>query len=187
MNKIENIVKEYSSKKLQEIIEQQSFSYSETFIDFAKDEMIRRGENLKFNLELYKEVTAMNDNDLKNLVENEWNDYHLEYLEIARNEYLKRNFKNESTDEEPEKQNETIVDRRYPALITITTILRLFAFLIGIAAVIGVICFFAYHVETWIILSSVIGAAFMILGLHAAAESIKVIIDIEENTRKAVE
>jgi len=190
MSKIENIVKEYSSKKLREIVEQQSSSYNETFIDYAKDELIRRGENFKFNSELEKEVAAMSDKDLKNLVEKEWNNFHLEYLEIARNEYLKRNFKNEYIDEEPEQQEKTNAGKRYPALRTIVVILSVFAWIIGIVAVI--IAVFAWNKggETgglMISLPTLVVGGLMMLGLLASAESIKVIIDIEENTREAVE
>jgi len=190
MSKIENIVKEYSTIKLREIIEQRSSAYSETFTDYAKDELIRRGENFKFNSELEKEVIAMNDKDLKNLVENEWNNYHLEYLEIARNEYLKRNFKNESTDEEPEQQEETNAGKRYPALRTIAGIFSVFAWIIGIVAVIIAVLSWNKGGDTWglmVALPTLVVGALMVLGLLAAAESIKVIIDIEENTRKAVE
>ena len=180
----------FSTIKLREIIEQRSSAYSETFTDYAKDELIRRGENFKFNSELEKEVIAMNDKDLKNLVENEWNNYHLEYLEIARNEYLKRNFKNESTDEEPEQQEETNAGKRYPALRTIAGIFSVFAWIIGIVAVIIAVLSWNKGGDAWglmVALPTLVVGALMVLGLLAAAESIKVIIDIEENTRKAVE
>jgi len=124
MDRIEKLVKEYSSKKLKEIIEQQSFSYSEKFIDYAKDELIRRGESFQFNPVLEKEVINMNDDDLKNIVEKDWNNYHLEYLEIAREEYIKRNFRNETGYEEQETEKEAVVEdeqgtdtpKRYSAL-----------------------------------------------------------------------
>jgi hypothetical protein len=187
MSKIENLVKEYGSKKLKEIIEQQSSSYSEAFIDYAKDELIRRGETFKFNVELEKEVEAMSDNDLKNLVEKEWNDYHLEYLEIARKEYLKRNFKNKTENEEdPEQQEEKTIGKRYPALRTIAGIFSVFAWIIGIVAVIAAIISGSKGGE-WglmIALPAIVIGALIVLILLATAESIKVIIDIEENTRK---
>ena len=68
MNNIERLIKEYSFKKLKEIIEQQSSSYSEYFIDYSKDELIRRGESFQFDAELEKEVAAKNDDDLKMLL-----------------------------------------------------------------------------------------------------------------------
>ncbi|MCX6231140.1 MAG: hypothetical protein NTZ33_06310 [Bacteroidetes bacterium] len=188
MSKIEKLVKDYSSKKLKEIIEQQSTSYSENFIDYAKDELIRRGETFQFNHDLEKEVSGMNDNDLKILIEKEWNNYHLEYLEIARNEYLKRKFKNDSIeDEEPELQQEAVyVVKRYPSLRTIAGIFSVFAWIIGIVTV-----FIAYI--SWskggeagglmIAIPILVVGALIVLGLLAASESIKVFIDIEENTR----
>jgi hypothetical protein len=39
MNPIQALVKEYSSKKLKDIIENQSDSYNSDFIDYAKDEI----------------------------------------------------------------------------------------------------------------------------------------------------
>jgi len=191
MSKFEKLVKDYSSKKLKEIIEQQSSSYSETFIDYAKDELIRRGETFQFNPELEKEVAAMSDSDLKNLVEKEWNDFHLEYLEIARKEYLKRKFKNESTEEEPEQQQgERNAETRYPALRTIAGIYSVFAWIIGIVAVIIAFISWSKDGETgglMIAIPTLVVGALIVLGLLAASESIKVFIDIEENTRKTNE
>lgn len=189
MSKIENLVKDYSSQKLKEIIGQQSSSYSETFIDYAKDELIKRGESFQFNPELEKEVAAMNDNDLKNLVEKEWNNFHLEYLEIARKEYLKRKFKNESSDEETEQQEETDVTKRYPALRTIAGIYSVFAWIIGIVAVIIAIYSYSQNEKAGLIVAipTIVVGALIVLGLLAASESIKVFIDIEENTRKTNE
>jgi len=191
MSKIEKLVKDYSVQKLKEIIEQQSSSYSETFIDYAKDELIRRGESFQFNPELEKEVAAMSDNDLKNLVEKEWNDFHLEYLEIARKEYMRRKFKNESTEDEPEQQQEeTNAETRYPALRTIAGIYSVFAWIIGIVAVIIAFISWSKGGETgglMIAIPTLVVGALIVLGLLAASESIKVFIDIEENTRKTNE
>ncbi|GIK21420.1 MAG: hypothetical protein BroJett005_08340 [Ignavibacteriota bacterium] len=190
MSKIEKLVKDYSSQKLKEIIGQQSSSYSETFIDYAKDELIRRGESFQFNPELEKEVAAMSDNDLKNLVEKEWDNFHLEYLEIARKEYMKRKFINESSDEEPEQQEETDTAKRYPALRTIAGIYSVFAWIIGIVAVIIAFISWSKGGETgglMIAIPTLVVGALIVLGLLAASESIKVFIDIEENTRKTNE
>jgi hypothetical protein len=187
MSKIEKLVKDYSSQKLKEIIGQQSSSYSETFTDYAKDELIRRGEIFQFNSNLEKEVEAMNDNELKSFVEKEWNDYHLEYLEIARKEYIKRGFKNETSEEEPELEHAQLTNdkKRYPALRTIAGIYFVLAWIVGIFAVI--IAFYSLsqneNVGLYVVPSILVGA-FIVLGLLATSESIKVFIDIEENTRR---
>ena len=189
MNKIEKIIKEYSSKKLREIVEQQSTSYNENFIDYIKDELIRRGESFPFNTETEKEVAAMSDNDLKNLVEKEWNNFHLEYLEIARKEYLKRKFKNETSDENQDEEQKGIVGKKYPALRTIAGIYSVFAWIIGIVAVIIAIYFYSQNQTMGLTIGipSLIVGALIVLGLLAVSESIKVFIDIEENTRKTNE
>ncbi|NUM32670.1 MAG: hypothetical protein HUU47_10165 [Bacteroidetes bacterium] len=189
MNKIEKLVKDYSSQKLKEIIGQQSSSFSETFIDYAKDELIRRGETFTFNVELEKEVAAMTDTDLKNIVEKKWNDFHLEYLEIARKEYLKRGFKNTTTDEEQD-EDKWADEKRYPALRTIAGIYYAFAWIIGIVAVIIVFISWSKGDETgklMIAIPTLVVGALIVLGLLATSESIKVFIDIEENTRKTNE
>ena len=96
MEKIELQLKEYSTKKLKEIIETQSNAYNEGFIDFSKNELIRRGETFTFNAALQKEVEQLPDEELKKIIEIERESYHLEYLEVAIKEYLKRGFKNET-------------------------------------------------------------------------------------------
>ena len=192
MSKIENLVKEYSSKKLTEIIEQQSSAYSEDFIEYAKDELIKRGETLKFNSEREKEIAEMGDDDLRNLVEIEWNDYHLEYLEIARKEYLKRNFKNYTTSEnDTEKSNgesnRIKVKKRYPVLGWLTALLWVFAIVFGIIAV-----FCAQDllkqgdnmVNSPIEWLTTIISTVACLILLAASGVIKVYVDTEENSRQ---
>lgn len=184
MSKIESIVKEYSSKKLKEIIEEQAFSYNETFIDHAKDELIKRGEKFQYNPELEKTIEAMSDEDLKNAVEKEWRDYHLESMEIARREYLKRNFKNESIEEETKQPEKKKTDKRYPALRIIAVLSQILAFIVGVVAL-----YITYDIGITNevgFLTLIIGAL-IVLGLIAAAESIKVIIAIENNTRKTAE
>ena len=192
MDNNEKLIKEYSTKKLKEIVEQQTSSYSETFIDYVKDELIRRGETFQFNSVFEEDVAAMNDNDLKNLVEKEWNNFHLEYLEIARKEYLKRGFKNETSDEEAQAQvGEPKEDfkERYLALRTIAGIYYSFAYIIGIVAVLiaGYSIINNQQIGILIAISSLVVGALIVLGLLAISESIKVFIDIEENTRKTKE
>ena len=97
MNKTEKLVKDYSSKKLKEISEQHSSIYSKNFVDSAKDELIKRGETFTFDVELENKVAAMSDSLLTNLINNDWYNFHLEYLEIARKEFLKRKLINNNT------------------------------------------------------------------------------------------
>ncbi len=181
MNKTEKIVKEYSSKKLKEILEQQSASYSPDFIDYIKDELIRRGETFQFNEEFQKDVIEMSDDELKNLVEKEWNNFHLEFLEIARKEYLRRNFKMEETDEEQEEH----VENKYPALKTIANIYIVFAWILGIAAVLFTLYITSENGKSGLMytIPFLIFGILIVLGLLAASELIKVFIRIEENTR----
>ena len=143
---------------------------------------------MQFDIKLENEVAAMSDNHLKILVEKEWNNYHLEYLEIARNEYLKRGFKNESTyDDESMQQKGTGVGTRSHALRTISGVFSLLAWIIAVVAVISAIISFKGMFSMFIALLILVGGAVTVIGLFAVAESIKVIIDIEENTRKAID
>jgi hypothetical protein len=112
MDKLAKIIKEYSSKKLKEIIEQQSSSYSQQFIDYTKDELIKRGENFPLNVDSQKEIAEMTDTNLKNLVEYEYYEYHLEFLEIARKEYLRRGFVNK-TEPKDEQNNMNELLQKY--------------------------------------------------------------------------
>lgn len=189
MCKIENLVKDYSSQKLKEIIEHQCAAYSESFIDYSKDELIRRSVSFQFNAELEKEVAALSDFDLKNLVEKEWSNFHLEYLEIARIEYLQRGFKNESSLVDSDKSEESISHQRYPALRTIASVYSICSWVVGIISL--VVVFYTYSQnETEGLIAAVpilIIGGLVVLGLLAFSQLIKVVIDIEENTRKANE
>ena len=185
MDKIESIVKEYSSKKLKEIVEKQSSSYNLNFIDYAKDELIKRGERFPFDEKLEKEIGQMNDDYLKNLVEHEWNNFQLEDIEIARKEYLKRKYKNETNDLEQDEEQKEVIEKKYPALRTITGIYSFFAWIIGIATIIVTI-YFGQNGQAGLMISvpALVVGALIVLGILAASESIKLLIDIEENTRK---
>jgi len=84
----------------------------------------------------------------------------------------------------------TKVGKRYPALRTIAGIFSGFAWIIGIVTVI--IAYLAWDKggETYglmVAISTLVVGVLMVLGLLGTAESIKVIIDIEENTRKTGE
>lgn len=185
MNKYEKLIKEYSSEKLKEIVNELSASYSEDFIDYAKDELIRRGEGFTFDSETKKKVVEMSDLDLKNLVEKEWINFHLEYLEIARKEYLKRNFKNEAKDKKLVEGQSGFIFKKYPALRIIASIFFAFAGFIGIASILISIYFFMdiQPYSKLFGLLTIISGAIMFLGSLTTSESIRVVIDIEENTR----
>ena len=186
MDRIEKNIKDYSTKKLKEIVEQQNASYSPNFIDYAKDELIKRGETFPFNEEWIKEITEMSDVDLKYLVEHEYDTYHLEYIEIARKEYLKRGFKNET---EASEQKETF-EKRFPALRTIAGFISFFAWAFAIITAIGILYAFEniskYDNGTafiYLVAAFLVGAFFFVF-LLSQAEIIRVFVDIEENTRK---
>ncbi len=182
MSKIYSLISDYSSKKLKEIVEQQNSAYSKIFIDYAKDELIRRGENFTFNRQLEIEINSMEDENLKSLVENEWNNFHLEYIEIARKEYLKRGFINDTLEEDfliKDKKN------KYPALLGIANYYHILAWINGIVFL-GLFIYFFFildHLE-YSFLFLFIGIFSIIICL-SASESIKIFIDIEKNTRRA--
>jgi hypothetical protein len=181
MINFEELIKEYSTKKLKSILETQSNSYHEDHIDYIKDELIRRGENITFDVELEKELSEMNDEDLKALVEINWNDYHLEYIELSRAEYIRRGFINKTSSEEQDQDDS---ESKYPALNTIIGINSVAAWIYGISAI-GLGIYFIRGDNIFFGMSSLGIGALLVLFTIATSESIKVIIDIEENTRKA--
>lgn len=83
---------------------------------------------------------------------------------------------------------------RYPALRSIANIYKALAYLIGAIAAVGIIMGLSYLDNQFqrgfgitLLLQSIIGGAVGFITLLAAAEIIKVFIDIEENTRKTAE
>jgi hypothetical protein len=176
-------VKEYSSKKLKLIIEEQASSYDSQFIDNAKDELIKRGETFKFNEDFEKEIKTWENGDLKNLVEKEYDNYHLEYLEIARLEYINRGFTNQINIE----KNENILEQKYPALRNLSNGYYIFSWILGLVTLAMVFYLYSLDAKIGIMISTFIIGVAMSLGALAASESIIVIIDIEENTRKHLE
>ena len=138
-------------------------------------------------MELEKEVALMNENDLKNLIEKEWDNCHLEYLEIARKEYIKRGFKNVTTQSEEDiPKNENV--KRYPALRTIISTYTAFAWIGGIS--LGAIALFGFlksDLPIYYSIASLIIGVLIFISLLGAAETISLFIDIEENTRKQSE
>ena len=178
MEFITDMLGSYSTKKLKQILEKPE-AYNLDFIDHLKDELIRRGEDFKFNDQLTEEIEKLNDSELKLCVEEEWQEYHLEYLEIARSEYLKRGFKN--THLMP-KENPK---EKYPALRILSSIYYGLAWVIGITGILySMYCFsqgndFAKDEGFYYL---IIGLA-TLLGMLAFSEIIRVILDIEKNTR----
>ena len=178
MTKLQNEIKEYSSKKLIEIIERQSNAYSEAFIDYTKDELIRRGETFAFDPLLEKQVK-----ELKKIVETDTDDYHLEYLEMAVKEYISRGFKNDTefVERKQEIVSNTGIKKRYPALRIHVGIL----YFSGIVCLVGGFAFL-FISDNSNVMVKVAAIAFIFLGMSClvGAEFVKVFIDIEENTRR---
>jgi len=75
---------------------------------------------------------------------------------------------------------------KYPALRTIAGVYSLFAFIVGLLAIISGAIYLLKAGESGLILAIaiVIIGALVVLGLLALSESIKVLIDIEYNTRQ---
>lgn len=180
MSKIEKLVKEYSTKKLKEIISEQSSAYNSTFVNHAKDELIKRGEVFQLDSDIEKDVAALSDKDLKYDVEVDWRSYHLEYLEIARKEYLRRDFKNVTIDNEEEGQNNK-AQTRYPTLSLISKIYFYFAFIMAVATLFAL---YEFSFNTLVVVPMFFVGAFIFLGLLGTSEAIKLLIDLENNSRK---
>jgi len=96
----------------------------------------------------------------------------------------------EIAEDELEELTEDLSTQRYPALRTIAGVYQVLAWLVAVVAGIGVLFALANFKEDlskFILLFSIIGGAIGFITLLAASESIKVFIDIEENTRKVAE
>ncbi len=186
MNTIEKLVKEYSSDKLKRIIETESAAYSCEFIDNAKDELIKRGENFEFDKQTQKDISSMSDVDLKYLVEYDWSNYHLEYVELARKEFLKRNLKNDVETEKIEEKTVGANDSKYPALHMLSIVYQVIAVLIIIGGLIGGTYLF---IQDTVILGMayILGGLIMAIMFYAISELLILLTDIEYNTRKAIE
>ena len=70
---------------------------------------------------------------------------------------------------------------RYPALRTISEAYNYLAYIIGVLTVIAALSLLSTSI--WYGLIVIVSGALIVLGVFAVAESIKVFIDIEENTR----
>lgn len=182
---MEKTVKEYSSVKLRAIITEQGAAYGKEFVDYAKDELIKRGESLPLDPQLQQQVAAMNDADLRHLVEKDWPNFHLEVMEIARAEYLKRGFANTTADA-PSVPNQTAaISTKYPALKTLSQLYNVVAWFTMIGSGIGLL----YLTDEYGYSHPLVGLFFMScwisLLLFSVSELIKVVVDIEHNTRKS--
>ncbi len=178
MEFITDMLRSYSTKKLRQILEE-SEAYNPDFIDHLKDELIMRGETFKFNVQLTEEIKKLNDAELKLCVEQEWQEYHLEYVEIARSEYLKRGFNNTHLMTEENSKE------KYPALRILSSLYFGLAWVVGIFAIIySIYCFsqgkdYATDEGIYYLITGLAS----LLGMIAVSEIIRVILDIEINTR----
>jgi len=104
--------------------------------------------------------------------------------EVLKNDI--QNSEQEALIEDMQESNvQHITDHKYPALRTIAGIFAAFAWIVGLASLVAAIFFFSKG-ETGIVIALpiIIGGAITVLMLAAAAELIKLFIDIEHNTRK---
>ena len=83
---------------------------------------------------------------------------------------------------------------KYPALLTISTIFKILAWIVGILGIIGSILWAIWlgeeesgGVGVIYFIFGILFTAFECLILYAAAEGIKVMLAIEENTREAAD
>ncbi len=181
MENIKDIAKNYSTTKLSEIVDKQPDAYSESFINHAKDELIKRGEKIKYDKNLAAKIVEMDNNSLRQIVEKDWRNYHLEYMELARQEYIKRNFKNTYL----ETEYKMPVEKLYSNLRTLASVFFVVAWVVGLITIAATINFFVVDLAFLAIQALVIGLL-VVLGFLVTAELIKLLIGIEENTRKAL-
>jgi|BioPla2DNA2_1021312.scaffolds.fasta_scaffold71067_2 hypothetical protein len=76
---------------------------------------------------------------------------------------------------------------RYPALRIVAGFYKVLAWIVGIVAIIATFYYLSSSGMAVLALVSLVGGAFLVIGLLAMAELIKVFVDIEYNTRKALE
>jgi hypothetical protein len=88
-----------------------------------------------------------------------------------------------SNHHESENLNER--QHRYPALRTIVTIYYIFSIIIAVASMIAAVMLVNQNMPGFALLA-LIGGGIIVLSVIALAESIKVIVDIEYNTRKSI-
>lgn len=98
-------------------------------------------------------------------------------------EYALENF---NKDKQVNKNELESSKSKYPALRTIVVICKVFAFIIGIAAVIiAIVCISQGQAGAMTGIIFLLIGALIVIGLIAVSELIKVFIDIEYNTRQA--
>ncbi len=181
-NELENYIGKYSTDKLLEIISSKAKSYSERFLDFSKNELVRRNVKFEYNKEHNALVEKLSDEELKKIVEVEFLDYNLEYMEAIRSEYLKRNFLNVSGyNDDSTKENKS----KYPSLNILIGMYSFFGWVSLIVAAFGAFGLMSSYDASKVY----INALLLIVGLFSAlvsfatAEGFKLFIDIEKNTR----
>ena len=178
MEEIIHNLSTYSAKKLKDILVHAE-AYNEDYIDYVKDELIKRGEEIEFDQELFEEIKGLSDVELRKCIEDEWPEYHLEYLDIARKEYLKRGFKNTQLMPTPS-------GRKYPALRILSSLYYYSAWLIGIIAILySLYCFGqGNEMDREEGFFTLFYGFISLIGMLAISELIKILLDIERNTRK---
>ncbi len=106
--------------------------------------------------------------------------------DILRNEVYSGRFKiNDSNNIEDSTRNIlNNENEKYPALRTVSIIYKIFAWVIGLAAiVIAILLMQAGQAGLIFAIISIVVGGLIVLGVMAIAESILVLIDIEHNTR----
>lgn len=183
LSEIEKKVKLYSTKKLKEIVDQQFSAYSEKFLDAAKDELILRGESFTFNDEYVTEIKNKSNMALKEIIEEHFGSYHEEYLEVARIEFIKRDLKNESKEGYIDTNEIQAIKEKYTMLMTFSKIMKILAIIVLIGMIVLLLSENQYFEQNSIIiiLYSIISS----FGLFLYSELIKLLVDIEKNTRKS--
>ena len=110
---------------------------------------------------------------------------------LIEDDYCRRCGADLQEEVEDESERTFRLRLRYPALRTIVAIYRILAIMVAIAAVFGLLLGFSYSEEDparkILVAVSIGGGIFGTLTLAAASESIKVLVDIEENSRVTAE
>ncbi len=178
----ELLISEYSTDKLLSILQKQANSYSEQFIEYVKDELIKRNITFNWNEDLVKKITALSDVDLKLLVEKDYDNYHLECLEIAREEYLKRGFKNEAGNNDTEEivAENPKESEKYPALRVIIIIWYILGF-IYLIIILWILVSRSDVLTLPLVVAICIIGSVIVISSFASAELIKIVLEIEKN------
>jgi VIT1/CCC1 family predicted Fe2+/Mn2+ transporter len=110
----------------------------------------------------------------------------VDHILLADPDILRTEEKEEEKLKATETNNQSISfgSERYPALRTIADFYTALAWLVGIVAVIIAVYFGTTEEAVLIAVATLVVGALIVLGVLAVSESIKVVIDIEYNTRQ---